>query len=145
MYPIQLLKYMTCLHTHTHTHTHTHSATPMKVVIRFASGIAYCYNFCKKILLRVLHNFLPGEVVDLMCSVASVFLQHLLKIGFEKITQNLGGWVSSLSLSPRSRSLFTLSPPFYLPPSLSLSLSLSLFLPPPLSLFLSLPIFLNKK
>ena len=77
-----------------HTYTHTLSATPMKVVIRFASGIAYCYNFCKKILLRVLHNFLPGEVVDLMCSVASVFLQHLIKIGFEKITQNLGGWVS---------------------------------------------------
>ena len=77
-----------------HTHTHTFIATPMKVVIRFASGIAYCYNFCKKILLRVLHNFLPGQVVDLMCSVASVFLQHLLMIGFEKITQNLGGWVS---------------------------------------------------
>lgn len=69
------------------------NATPMKVVIRFASGIAYCYNFCKKILLQVLHNFVPDTVVDLMCGVASVFLQHLIKIGFEKITQNLGGWV----------------------------------------------------
>ena len=72
----------------------------MRLLIDLALVVRYSYNFCKRLIecatnwvANVLRENLPSIIFELLTGVVSAILEHLMKIQWKAIVNQLGGWV----------------------------------------------------
>ena len=79
----------------TNTHTHTHTASASTLALRFMLLLEFCYQFCKKLIVRTLNTVTAQVAVGFVCTIAGYFARYLWEKHFYDQIQRLGGWVRS--------------------------------------------------